>query len=80
MDRLDQYRVFVQVADMGSFINAARVLGLPRATVSAAVQQLEASFGARLLHRTTRKVCVTPDGELLLTRVRSVLAESEEIG
>jgi DNA-binding transcriptional LysR family regulator len=41
MDRLDRYRIFMQVAEMGSFIKAAHALDLPRATVSAAVQQLE---------------------------------------
>lgn len=79
MDKLDQYRVFMQVADMASFIKAANALNLPRASVSAAVQQLEASLGARLLHRTTRKVHLTPDGEVLLDRLRDLLAESEEI-
>lgn len=79
MDTLDQYRVFMQVADMGSFIRAAKTLNLPRATVSAAVQQLEAAVGTRLLHRTTRQVGLTPDGELLLARVRALLVEAEEI-
>jgi DNA-binding transcriptional LysR family regulator len=59
MDRIEQYRVFLQVAELGSFIQAARVLKLPRATVSAAVQKLEADVGTRLLHRTTRKVSLT---------------------
>ncbi|KAA5834853.1 LysR family transcriptional regulator, partial [Pseudomonas chlororaphis] len=54
MDKLEQYRVFIQVADMGSFIKAAHALELPRATVSAAVQQLETALATRLLHRTTR--------------------------
>ncbi len=54
MNKFDQYRVFVQVAEMGSFIKAANALELPRASVSAAIQQLEAQVGARLLHRTTR--------------------------
>lgn len=79
MDRVDQYRVFVQVADMGSFIRAANVLELPRASVSAAIQQLEASLGVRLLHRTTRRVSLSADGERLLDRVRPLLAEVEEI-
>ncbi len=70
MDKLDQYRVFIQVADMGSFIKAAHALELPRASVSAAVQQLEASVGIRLLHRTTRQVQLTSDGAQLLERVR----------
>lgn len=79
MDKLDQYRVFVQVADMGSFIRAAHALELPRATVSAAVQQLEASVGTRLLHRTTRAVHLTPDGAHLLERLRTLLAEAEDV-
>ncbi|HEX7804084.1 MAG TPA: LysR family transcriptional regulator [Pseudoxanthomonas sp.] len=79
MDKLDQYRVFIQVAEMGSFIKAAHALGLPRATVSAAIQQLESSVGTRLLHRTTRQVQLTADGIQLLERIRSLLAEAEDI-
>lgn len=79
MDRFDQYRVFARVADMGSFIKAAHALGLPRASVSAAIQQLESQLGVRLLHRTTRQVRLTADGEQLLDRVRSLIAEVEDI-
>lgn len=50
MDKLDQVRIFLQVAEMGSFIKAAHALDAPRATVSAAVQQLETALGTRLLH------------------------------
>ena len=80
MDKLGQYRVFVQVAEMGSFIKAAHALDLPRASVSAAIQNLESAMGARLLHRTTRQVRLTADGVQLLDRVRLFLAEAEEIG
>jgi len=79
MDRFEQYRVFAQVAEMGSFIKAANALELPRASVSAAVQHLEAQLGARLLHRTTRQVRLTADGAQLLERVRPLLAEVEDI-
>ncbi len=79
MDRLDQYRVFSRVAEMGSFIKAAHALELPRASVSAAVQQLESALGARLLHRTTRQVRLTADGAQLLERVRLILVDAEEI-
>ncbi len=79
MDRFDQYRVFVQVADMGSFIRAANALEMPRASVSAAIQRLEAQLGARLLHRTTRRVRLTVDGERLLERVRPLLVDVEEV-
>jgi DNA-binding transcriptional LysR family regulator len=79
MDRFDQYRVFAKVAEMGSFIKAANALEMPRASVSAAIQQLEAQLGVRLLHRTTRQVRLTPDGEQLLSRVRPVLCNVEDI-
>ena len=79
MDRFDQYRVFAQVAEMGSFIKAANALDAPRASVSAAIQQLESQLGVRLLHRTTRQVRLTADGEQLLARVRPLLAEVEDI-
>ncbi|WP_323121000.1 LysR family transcriptional regulator [Burkholderia alba] len=79
MDKLEQLRVFLQVAEMGSFIKAAHALSLPRATVSAAVQQLEAGVGARLLHRTTRQVQLTADGALLVERGRRLLAEADEL-
>ncbi|MNV45504.1 HTH-type transcriptional regulator DmlR [compost metagenome] len=79
MDRFDQYRVFAQVAEMGSFIKAAHALDAPRASVSAAIQQLESQLGVRLLHRTTRLVRLTADGEQLLDRIRPLLAEVEDI-
>lgn len=79
MDTLDQYRIFMRVAEMASFIKAANAMDLPRASVSAAIAQLESGIGARLLHRTTRKVHLTADGEQLLERVRSLLADAEDI-
>lgn len=79
MDRLQQYRIFIQIAEMESFIKAAHALGFPRASVSAAVQSLEAELGARLFHRTTRRVQLTADGAQLLERVRLLLADAEDI-
>lgn len=79
MDKLDQYRVFVRVAEMGSVIKAAHALELPRASVSAAIQQLEEKIGARLLNRTTRQVHLTADGTRLLERLRPLLADVEDV-
>jgi DNA-binding transcriptional LysR family regulator len=79
MDRFDVMRVFVRVAETGSFTKTADELGLPRATVSIAVQQLESTLGARLLHRTTRRVQLTQDGMALLERCRSLLADMDEV-
>ncbi len=64
---------------MGSFIKAAHALEIPRASISAAVQQLEASLGTRLLHRTTRQVRPTADGLKLLERVRRLLSDADDI-
>lgn len=55
------------------------MLELPRASVSAAIQELETDLGARLLHRTTRRVQLTADGAQLLERVRRLLTDADDI-
>ena len=72
-------QVFVRVADLASFTQAADTMGLPKASVSAAVQQLEGMLGTRLLHRTTRKVQMTQDGQVFYERCKDVLADVEEM-
>lgn len=62
-DDLNQMRVFVEVARHGGFTAAARVLDMPRSTVSRWVQELEKRLGVRLLHRTTRRIQLTEIGE-----------------
>lgn len=79
MDRLEQYRIFMQVSESRSFTRAAAALNLPRATVSTAVQQLEQVLGTRLLHRTTRQVSLSADGVRLLERLRPLLEEAEAL-
>ncbi|MEG2048519.1 MAG: LysR family transcriptional regulator [Comamonas sp.] len=79
MDRIDQLRIFLRVAQSGGFSVAAEQLGLPRPTVSLAIQQLEARLGARLFNRTTRRVSLTQDGEALLERSQPLVADAEEL-
>ncbi|MBP7568209.1 MAG: LysR family transcriptional regulator [Burkholderiaceae bacterium] len=79
MDRIDQLRIFIRVAQSGGFTVAADQLRLPRPTVSLAVQQLEARLGVRLFNRTTRRVSVTPDGQALLEGALALVADSEEL-
>jgi DNA-binding transcriptional LysR family regulator len=79
MDRLDTLRIFAQVADLGSYTRAASALRMPKATVSIAVQKLEEALGARLLHRTTRVVRLTAEGEQLYARCRTVLSDYDEL-
>src|SRR5262245_7400858 len=75
MDRIDEWRVFVTVARLRSFVKAARTLGLSPQTSTRAVAALEARLGTRLLNRTTRSVSLTNDGERYLERGRQALAE-----
>jgi DNA-binding transcriptional LysR family regulator len=60
---LNQLRVFVEVVRQGGFAPAARVLDMPRSTVSRWVKELETRLGVRLLQRTTRSVQLTEIGE-----------------
>ena len=62
---LNQLALFVQVVQSGSFAQAARRLGMPPATLSRQVAQLEDALAARLLQRTTRKLSLTAAGRTL---------------
>lgn len=79
MNRLDAMQIFVRVAELTSFTRAADALNLPKASVSTAVQQLEAEMGTRLLHRTTRKVQLTQDGRAFYERCKDLLADMDEL-
>jgi LysR family transcriptional regulator for bpeEF and oprC len=75
MDQLQGMRVFTRVAELGSFARAANTLDLSRAMTSSYVAQLEKHLGTRLLHRTTRKVSVSPQGAVYLEHCKRILAE-----
>lgn len=68
----------MRVAEARSFTKAAAQLGLPRSTVSTAVQTLESRVGQQLLQRTTRTVSLTADGEAFLQRCMRLLSDLEE--
>ena len=78
MDRLEAMRILLRVAERGSFSAASRDLGVPLATVSRKVNELETHLGARLLVRTTRKVALTDTGEAYLASARRILEDVEE--
>lgn len=78
MDRIELFRIFSRVVECASFTRAADTLGIPRSSVSAAVQDLEGRVGARLLHRTTRKVSPTQDGIAFYERCLRVIADVED--
>lgn len=79
METMEAIKRFVRVAELASFTQAADQLGLPKASVSNAVQQLENQLGTQLLHRTTRRVQLTPDGQLFYERGKQLLGEVDEL-
>jgi LysR family transcriptional regulator, regulator for bpeEF and oprC len=78
MDQLTAMRVFARVASLGSFARAADALDLSRAATSLHVAQLEKHLGAKLLHRTTRRVNLTAHGARYLEHCTRILAEIDE--
>ena len=62
MDKIKAMQTFVRIVDANSFTKAAETLGLPRASLTATLQQLEAFLGTQLLQRTTRRLSLTTDG------------------
>ena len=68
---------FLQVAQAPSFRDASGKIHRSTSVVSAQIKQLEQQIGARLFHRTTRSVTLTPEGELLLQAARSGFREIE---
>ncbi|GKT25554.1 hypothetical protein AVHM3334_18295 [Acidovorax sp. SUPP3334] len=79
MNPLDRMLVFVRVAELSSFTQAADALGIPKAGASVAVQHLESQLGTRLLHRTTRRVQLTQDGQAYYERCKNLLADVDEL-
>jgi DNA-binding transcriptional LysR family regulator len=79
MDQLLAIRVFVRIADAGSFSRAADQLGLPRSTASKLIQELEEALGTRLIQRTTRQATVTPEGAAYYERALHLLGELDDM-
>lgn len=79
MDRIDLLRVFLRVAATRSFSQTADQLGMTRPAVSMAMQQLESRLGVRLLHRTTRNVALTVDGQALMSRAAALVDDMQDL-
>lgn len=79
MDKIQSMQVFVRVAELNSFTRAAEHLSMPKASVSRLVQQLESQLAVRLLHRSTRRVQLTQDGQVYYDRCKELLASVEEM-
>lgn len=76
MDR--EYELYARVIETGSLAAAGRSLNLSPAMVSKRIAALEDRLGARLLHRTTRKLATTEAGQRFYERVSEILAASRE--
>lgn len=79
MDKIHAMQLFIRVAELESFSRAADSLGLPKGSVSRRIQALENQLGARLLHRTTRRVQLTQDGMVYYERAKDLLANLDEL-
>ena len=79
MDAPGDMRAFVRVVERQGFAAAATSLGLTPSAVSRLVSKLENRLGLRLLHRTTRRLTLTSEGEVYFARARSILADIDEI-
>jgi DNA-binding transcriptional LysR family regulator len=82
MDRLTALQVFRHVAELNSFAEAGRRLGLSASAITKNVAELEASLGMRLINRTTRRMALTEEGRIYLqyvTQGLDALARADQI-
>ncbi|HVK31355.1 MAG TPA: LysR family transcriptional regulator [Burkholderiaceae bacterium] len=79
MVRPELLLVFTRVAELSSFTQAADSLGLPKASVSKSVKQLEEALGVQLLQRNTRRVLLTHDGQACYERCKDMLASFDDL-
>lgn len=78
MDKLTTLKLFITIVEQGSFTQAGRVLNLPKASATYAIQALESRLGSRLLERTTRKVFPTQEGLHFYQRCKKIVDELDE--
>ena len=79
MDQLQAIRVFVRIAEAGSFAKAADTLDLPRSSVSKLLQDLEQHLGVKLVERSTRALTITPEGEAYRDQAVGLLADLDQM-
>jgi LysR family transcriptional regulator, regulator for bpeEF and oprC len=79
MNQLLAMRVFIRIAEAGTFVKAANSLNIPKPTVTKLIQTLETHLGVKLLRRTTRRVTVTPEGALYHEHATRLITELEEM-
>ncbi|MFH7525844.1 LysR family transcriptional regulator [Aeromonas enteropelogenes] len=70
---LELMGLFATVVEQGSFTRAAELLGMPKSSVSQKISRLESRLGVRLLQRTTRRLSLTPQGEVYVEHCQGLL-------
>lgn len=80
MDRVTAARVYNRICETGSLSAAARSLGMSRPMVSRYLEEMEKWAGTRLIHRSSRRMTLTPAGEDILQKTRQLNRLSEDIG
>lgn len=75
---LDGMVVFVHVVNAGSFTLAADMMGHSTSYISKEVNKMEERLGVRLLHRTTRSLSLTPEGEIYFQRCCQIIEDAEQ--
>lgn len=78
MDRLDAMSVFVAIVEAGSFSEASRRLGMPLATVSRRVAELEARLKTQLLKRPARRLILTEAGQAYIDACKRIIEQVDE--
>jgi DNA-binding transcriptional LysR family regulator len=79
MDRVTAAAVFNRICELGSLSAASRALGISRPMVSRYLEEMEKWAGTRLLHRSSRRLTLTPAGEAILQKTRQLSLLSEAI-
>lgn len=79
MDKFAALQSFARVVECGSFTKAAASLGATNAAVTRSVQDLEAHLRTKLIHRTTRRLSITPDGQRLYERAAGWLNDWQDL-
>ncbi|MCS6229474.1 LysR family transcriptional regulator [Shewanella baltica] len=79
MDRLEAAKVFVTIVERGSMVSAANALDMSRSMVTRYLSEMEEWSGARLLHRSTRSLSLTPAGEQVLDYCHRLLELANEV-
>jgi DNA-binding transcriptional LysR family regulator len=79
MDKLQEMSSFVAVVEAGSFVGGGDALGFSKAAISRHISELEQRLGTRLLHRTTRRLSLTDDGQRFFARCKALLATLDDV-